>query len=490
MTLIGARKGVASDSRITARLQAAASFDRGNPSSPRLAGWLIASRDGNPSWRRGTRLTSSGQAHYGRPGTGFEQAAPEGSGGVGDDCGDWPGAHNGTVMLMKLFLRTLVLAGGVSLARAGWPPDIAEPVRVIRAVGPEGQGNAAASVAWKALTAGNAATLRPLLEAMDGANDYALNWLRAAVDAIAGRELAAGRPLPLPDLKQFLRETEHNPRARRLAFELVARVDPATADPLLAGMLDDPSLELRRDAVQQLIDQAEQALACTNSAAASQRLQAALGSAREVAQIERIASKLQGLGQPVDLQKHFGFLTEWKVIGPFDNTGNQGFETAFPPELKIDLAAEYDGKKGKVRWQEYVTKHKYGMVDMNQPCGKLKEVTAYATTDFYSDRARPVELRLGGKNSWRVWLNGRLLFAHDEYHTNTEIDQYRMPTELQPGRNTILVKVCQNEEIADWTGEWEFQLRVTDALGTPIISASPPRSADDGKPAGHQATRD
>lgn len=383
----------------------------------------------------------------------------------------------------------LVLAGVVSLAMAGPRPDIAEPVRVLRAVGPEGQGNAAASAAWKKLAAGNATTLVPLLAAMDGANDYALNWLRAAVDAVAGRELSAGHPLPMTELKELLQQTEHNPRARRLAFELVARQDPAAADQLLAGMLNDPSLELRRDAVQKLVDQADQALARTNLTAAAPLLQTALRSARDVTQIEGITEKLKGLGQPVDLQKHFGFLTEWKVIGPFDNTGNQGFETAYPPESKIDLAAEYDGKQGKIRWQEYATKHKYGMVDMNQPCGKLKEVMAYATTDFYSDRARAVELRLGGKNSWRVWLNGKLLFAHDEYHTNTEIDQYIMPAQLQAGRNTILVKVCQNEEVKEWTEEWEFQLRVTNALGTPIVSASPPRSADAGKPAGNQVTR-
>ena len=197
--------------------------------------------------------------------------------------------------MMKLFLRTLVLAGSVSLALAGTPPDFAEPVRVLRAVGPEGQGNAAASVAWKKLAAGNATTLVPLLGAMDGANDYALNWLRAAVDAVASRELAAGRALPLPEVKQFLRETEHNPRARRLAFELVARVDPATADQLLAGMLNDPSLELRRDAVQKLIDQADQALARTNPAEAGPLLQTALRSARDVTQIEGIAEKLKGL---------------------------------------------------------------------------------------------------------------------------------------------------------------------------------------------------
>jgi len=109
-------------------------------------------------------------------------------------------------------------------------------------------------------------------------------------------------------------------------------------------------------------------------------------------------------------------------------------------------------------------------VDMNKACGKLKEVVAYATTDFYSDQARAVELRLGGKNSWKVWLNGKLLFARDEYHTNAEIDQYPMPVQLQPGRNVILVKVCQNEEVQEWTNEWEFQLRVTDSLGTPIVS--------------------
>ena len=83
-------------------------------------------------------------------------------------------------MLMKLILRTLILTGGVSLALAGPPPDIAGPVRALRAVGPEGQGNAAASAAWKKLANGNVTTLVPLLVAMDGANGYALNWLRAA----------------------------------------------------------------------------------------------------------------------------------------------------------------------------------------------------------------------------------------------------------------------------------------------------------------------
>ena len=351
------------------------------------------------------------------------------------------------------------------------PPEIAEPLKTIRAVGPEGRGNLEASAAWKKLAESKAVMLLPILEAMDGANDYALNWLRSAFDAIASRELGEGAKLPLPELGKFLLDTRHNPRARRLAFELIGRMDPSTTDKLLAGMLNDPSLEIRLDAVQKAIDQAGQSLAASNHVGAVLLFQQALNSARDVRQIDGIVKKLKDLGQPVDLPKHFGFLTEWKVIGPFDNTGNKGFETAYPPEQKVDFTAEHAGKTGGIRWQDYASQHKYGMVDMNVPCGKLKEVTAYATADFISDRAQPVELRLGGKNSWKVWLNGKLLFSRDEYHASAEIDQYPMPAQLQAGRNTILVKVCQNHEVEKWTNEWEFQLRITDALGTPIVSA-------------------
>ena len=135
------------------------------------------------------------------------------------------------------------------------------------------------------------------------------------------------------------------------------------------------------------------------------------------------------------------------------------------------MAAQYDGKVGKVKWQDFASQGDYGMLDLNKPCGTLKEVAGYAYTVFPSDNARRVELRLGSKNAWKVWLNGKLLFGRDEYHRGAEIDQYRLTGQLKPGPNTILVKLCQNHQTEDWTKEWEFQLRITDALGTPITSA-------------------
>ena len=45
------------------------------------------------------------------------------------------------------------------------------------------------------------------------------------------------------------------------------------------------------------------------------------------------------------------------------------------------------------------------------------------------------------------------------------LDQYRVPAELKPGRNVILVKLCQNEQTEDWAQRYQLQLRVCDASG-------------------------
>ena len=110
------------------------------------------------------------------------------------------------------------------------------------------------------------------------------------------------------------------------------------------------------------------------------------------------------------------------------------------------------------------------MVDFNQAISSLKGVAGYATAEFWSDSARSAQVRLGCKNGWKIWVNGTLVFGRDEYHRSAEIDQYRMPVSLKAGKNILLVKCTQNEQTQDWAKEWEFQLRVTDEQGTPIVS--------------------
>lgn len=360
--------------------------------------------------------------------------------------------------------------GVLTLTANGQDPSVTALADRIRAVGAEGKGNAEAASAWKELSTASGRSLPAILQSMKGANDYALNWLRSAVETIAQREISGHRPLPVEALRFFLADTQQHPQARRLAYELLVQANPETARALLPGFVNDPSNELRRDAVQQLMNAAVAKSKSGDRSAAATELKDALRHARDPDQIEDIAKSLTELKEKVDLQKTFGWLTHWKIAGPFDNTGGAGFQKAFPPEQSLDLTAEYDGKSGKVRWQDYETKSDYGIVNFNQPLTDLKEVTGYATTEFWSDQPRTAEIRLGCKNGWKVWLNGELLFGRDEYHRGMEIDQYRLTAALRSGKNVLLIKCCQNEQKEDWTKEWEFQVRLTDAQGTPLVS--------------------
>jgi hypothetical protein len=201
-----------------------------------------------------------------------------------------------------------------------------------------------------------------------------------------------------------------------------------------------------------------------------QALTAALGHAREADQIEAIAKQLKELGTPADLRRVFGWVTRWKVIGPFDNTGGDGFTKVEPPEEKLDLKSEADGKKGRVRWLDYESPGDYGIVDLNAALGIVKGAAGYAMAEIKVPATRPAQIRLGSELGWKIWLNGKYLFGRDEYHRGAEIDQYRLPVELKPGTNVILVKCLQNEQTEDWAVDWQFQLRVTDEQGNPIHS--------------------
>jgi hypothetical protein len=195
-----------------------------------------------------------------------------------------------------------------------------------------------------------------------------------------------------------------------------------------------------------------------------------------------VTEALKKLGHPVDLDHHYGFLLDWKLLGPFDNHQGKGFDVAYPPESTIDVAATYPVQSGKIRWNSHHASDEYGMVDLNKAIGKHMGAVAYAVAEFQSDMPRPVELRLGSEAANKIWLNGRLLSTAEVYHANGTMDQYIGRGELKPGRNVILLKICQDEQTVDWAQDWKFQLRVCDTSGKAVLAADrpePPRTTDD-----------
>ncbi len=347
-----------------------------------------------------------------------------------------------------------------------------EAIKTILAVGSEGKGNKEAASAWaEIIKANNPDSLLQLLTGMDHADPIAANWLRSAAEVIAGN-LKSGDKLSLNELGAFFLDQSHAPRARRFAFELIRKADPQTAESLVPGLLNDPSPELRRDAVAQLMDKAATMNSKENHSGAILLYRQALGGAVEPTQVKPIANALKELDVEVDLPRHFGFLMRWQVIGAFDNTGRMGFDTVYPPEQEINLEAEYKGKGARAKWQPLISSDTFGKIDLNKPLGMLKETVGYAYTEFESAGARSAEIRLGCKIAWKIWFNGQLIFGRDEYHRGQRIDQYKLPIQLNPGKNTILVKACQNEQTEEWTVQWEFQLRICDSTGSAILASN------------------
>ena len=339
------------------------------------------------------------------------------------------------------------------------------------AVGPKAAGTHEAARAWEQVVRVDAGPLPVVLAAMDRAGPLAANWIRTAADAIAERQLRRGGKLPAAELERFVLDRRHAPRARRVAYEWLVRVDPTAEERLIPGMLHDKSLQMRRDAVARLIDDAARVAKLSGPADAVPLYRRALSAARDLDQIKLLAGRLRKLGQEIDLPRQLGFLVRWKLIGPFDNTDEKAFDTVYPPEREIDLRASYRGKHGAVGWIDHVTGHDYGEVDFNKALGTEKGVVGYAMAEFLSPRRQEVEFRMTSFNAVKLWLNGELIDEHPVYHAGSQMDQFATPAVLEPGRNVILVKVCQNEQTQDWARYWSFKLRVCDSEGGAVLSA-------------------
>ena len=361
-----------------------------------------------------------------------------------------------------------------ALAAVSAAPSLAadlEPcVETLLSVGPHGKGQAEAARAWNEAANTPAKELPQLLLALDRANPLAANWIRTAIDAAAERGRQRGEQPPLDALQRFLGDVRHAPHARRLAFELIAAADPTASARLIPNMLDDPSVELRRDAVALVLDQAKE-LAKTDAARAKEAYRKAFAAARDLDQVQAASTRLRALGETADLTAHFGFLIRWRVIAPFDNRGEKGFDAVYPPEKELRFDATYPGKDGPVKWFQWTSPQEMGQVDFHKAISEQKGVVGYAATEFIADSGRDVEFRLTTFNAAKLWLNGKLLDEHKVYHGGSQFDQYVCRAALQPGKNVILLKICQNEQTQEWARNWNFQFRVCDALGTAVLSA-------------------
>ena len=147
----------------------------------------------------------------------------------------------------------------------------------------------------------------------------------------------------------------------------------------------------------------------------------------------------------------------WIVLGPFDNSDRIGFETEYISEdaTHFDTTVKYDTIDGKVGWQ----KCSDNKLDGNIRFGKdVDWRVAYAWTTVISPDERGVQFRFDSDDQGKVWLNGVEVYEQTESH-KAIVDRYIFPVTLKAGKNSILVKVCEEKF------GWGFFLRITDKNG-------------------------
>ncbi|GIW39934.1 MAG: hypothetical protein KatS3mg076_0511 [Candidatus Binatia bacterium] len=163
-----------------------------------------------------------------------------------------------------------------------------------------------------------------------------------------------------------------------------------------------------------------------------------------------------------EVRKRKNYITDWMVLGPFDNRGGQGLHREF-----LDVAAiekkQYPGKYGPVFWRRISPQ--FIRVDLNvffawqdrDHPGNPEYACAYALTTVEAPTARPALLEMwGSEDPGKVWLNGELLTPVPERFGERPKTR---EVALREGRNVLLVKSCEI------VGGWYFVARLTDLDG-------------------------
>jgi cellulose synthase operon protein C len=207
-------------------------------------------------------------------------------------------------------------------------------------------------------------------------------------------------------------------------------------------------------------------------AGAAQEIVAAPKAAPELRASARqaLAAIAEQSGKTAEAAKHrqtLGYVTRWRIIGPFDNVSLSGFDKAYPPEREIDLKKSYTGKDEKsLRWYPLSLVGRDGQCGISAGLGDEGANVFYAVTSLFSPKEQAVRFRWDPTGASKLFLNGRLIFSDDVYRVQRPLiaDPFSTPARFQKGWNTVLVKIADDESLRA-----AFAFRVTSPTGEDAV---------------------
>ncbi|MBI5499217.1 MAG: DUF3857 domain-containing protein [Deltaproteobacteria bacterium] len=189
----------------------------------------------------------------------------------------------------------------------------------------------------------------------------------------------------------------------------------------------------------------------------------------------KLARRVSGLAASQPLFAGQGFLQHWTVVGPFDNEGRKGFDTAYPPEAEqLDAAIlehTYDGKERPVSWLPARTHG--ARLSFERWLYPVANGCAYAYAVVRTSRAADARVWAGADGALTLWVGGRKALAEERYFSAFP-DRAAADVELPRGETPFLVKVCGER------GSLGFYVRLTDRKGAPLRGAEFSATLGDG----------
>lgn len=142
---------------------------------------------------------------------------------------------------------------------------------------------------------------------------------------------------------------------------------------------------------------------------------------------------------------------KWHYAGPFDNTGNIGFDAKYAPESGVDLKAEYTGKAGaKFKWKE--GQFTDGQVNSLNLLSDNSNCVVYLYREYNVAGSIELPASLGSDDSLQVWFNGEKLISENVQRACIP-DQTKTTLKFKPGKNKLLLKIGQG------TGDFAFYFK-------------------------------
>jgi hypothetical protein len=151
------------------------------------------------------------------------------------------------------------------------------------------------------------------------------------------------------------------------------------------------------------------------------------------------------------------YITDWWLIGPFDNINRKGMEKVYPPEKEFIQNRKYTGRNNQqVVWQWYDGKENT-YISLAKIFKPSDEDVVYARRVFNLKEKSDLKIGLGSNDGVKMWINGKLVHSNIVARTAVPNDDV-LTVPFKKGENVVLLKIDQ------LGGGWGFFFTIMDGV--------------------------